>query len=179
MGRARLIGGLALLLVPAGIAVLVFVRNPKPAALPDGGFRYAPRPRPTPQELRALPFPENDAGQIVIAPGGPIELAIDPKMRSPVTALGECTTSILDCMGAYASMAAPGKPSHTLDECVDAMPACKTERPWLEDDVCCPTSCATEYRAARAKGVQDRDALMETYFKRDGGCFPGLSQAGR
>jgi hypothetical protein len=50
-----------------------------------------------------------------------------------------------------------------------SMPACKTDRWWAEDEVCCPQECIDAYSEARAAGTNEMTALMDSYGA-DGTC---------
>jgi hypothetical protein len=89
-------------------------------------------------------------------------MEVDTTVRNPVTAMASCVQWITSCMS-------PG--ARSADDCAVSAPACKTQTPWTEDNMCCPASCYTQYRASRVSGMTDQAAFLETYI--DGGsCIP-------
>ena len=138
--------------------------SPTSGTAPDlGSISYTPPPLASPSDWSALPLPKTDGGALVVTTLPGLKLIVDPSVRTPVSALGDCSRGLLGCVAE----------GHTLDDCVGAVPACKTDKPWEEPNLCCPAACAVEYRAARGQGMSTNAALKATYFKR-AGCFPGL-----
>jgi hypothetical protein len=87
-------------------------------------------------------------------------LAIAVQRTDAASALSACTRRISEC--AYGKL-------RSFDACAVSMPACKTDRWWAEDDVCCPQRCMDAYAEARAAGKNEMSALMDAY-RADGTC---------
>ena len=137
--------------------------TPSSAADLGSNISYTPPPLATPSDWNALPLPKTDGGGIVVIELPGMKLLLDPSKRTPVSALGDCARGLLGCVAE----------GHTLDDCVGAVPPCKTDKPWEEPTLCCPARCAVEYRVARGQGMTTNLALKAAYFKR-AGCFPGI-----
>jgi len=88
----------------------------------------------------------------------PFEIAV--QRTDAASALAACTRRISEC--AYGRL-------RSFDACAISMPACKTDRWWMEDDVCCPQPCMDAYAALRAAGKNEMSALMDAY-RTDGTC---------
>lgn len=118
---------------------------------------------PPAQDLGALGVPRLPDGRffVIAIPGA--SLAIDPTLRTPVTALGACTRWITACVDPAA---------RSLDDCTRSAPPCATDRPW-EEPACCPAACFDAYQAARRGGAEPLAAFSAVYF-RDASCFPGV-----
>ncbi len=113
-------------------------------------------------DLPNVPLPKKDGIlDLIETPAG--SLQIDPRGSDAITALGSCTDLITYCFQ-------PGERS--LDECVEAVPRCRTSEPWKEDE-CCPSACADAYSQAREKG-QEPIAAFEKAFFLEPDCFPGV-----
>ena len=113
-------------------------------------------------DLPSVPLPKKDGLlELIETPAG--SLQIDPSGSDAITALGACTDLITYCFQ-------PGERS--LDECVEAVPRCKSSKPWEEED-CCPAACAEAYSRARDQG-QEPIAAFEKSFFLEPDCFPGV-----
>lgn len=113
-------------------------------------------------DLPNVPLPKKDGFlDLIETPAGALQ--IDPRGSDAITALGACTDLITYCFQ-------PGERS--LDECVEAVPRCKTSKPW-DEDACCPTACAEAYSQARGQG-QEPIAAFEKSFFLEPDCFPGV-----
>jgi hypothetical protein len=121
---------------------------------------FAPPPAP---DLDALGVPRLPDGTFFVVAIPNASLAIDPTLRTPVTALGACTGWITGCVETA---------SGSLDDCARSAPSCATDEP-ADEAACCPASCFDAYQAARRGGLADLAAFSAVYF-RDGSCVPGL-----
>jgi hypothetical protein len=118
---------------------------------------------PPPQDLNALGLPRQEDGHLFVLAIPNASLAIDPTLRTPVTALGACTGWITSCVAPAA---------RSLDDCARSAPPCTTDRPW-EESTCCPPACFDAYQTQRRAGAEPLAAFSTVYF-RDASCFPGL-----
>lgn len=95
-----------------------------------------------------------------------LRLDIDPTVRDPITALGECADLVAYC---YAP------PTFSVGTCLSRARTCTTATPWTED-ACCPADCKTAFLAQVSAGLSERDALEKVLF-REPDCFPGVRAA--
>jgi len=93
-------------------------------------------------------------------------LEVDPTTSDAITAVGRCADLVTHC----------GSDGRSLDDCVAAAPGCKPDRPWKEDDDCCPSACKDAYEERRDGGAEPIDAFEHVFFL-DHSCFPGLAAA--
>ncbi len=114
-------------------------------------------------DLPNLSLPKRPSGNLVIIENPLGGLQLDPQGDDAITALGACADLITYCYE-------PGERS--MDECVQAVPQCKTSKPWDEDN-CCPAACADAYAKARDRGQEPFTAFEQTYFL-EPDCFPGV-----
>ncbi len=96
------------------------------------------------------------------AGGGP-QVVVAPDRRSPVNTYQVCSGLILGC----------ARHSGTVDGCVEVVPRCEGDTPWMDDQDCCPESCTGQYTALRGAGLNVAEAFA-TVFVHDTTCFPGL-----
>jgi hypothetical protein len=101
--------------------------------------------------------------QRLIADTANARLEIDPTVKDPLTALGECADLISYC---YAP------PAFDLTACFAQARTCTTQQPWAEK-ACCPQSCKDAFAAELAKGTAHKDALEKVLFRQPD-CFPGV-----
>ena len=118
---------------------------------------------PAPQDLSALGLPRQEDGRLFVLAIPNASLAIDPTLRTPVTALGACADWVTGCVDPAA---------RSLDDCARSATPCTTDRPW-EEPACCPPACFDAYQARRRAGTEPLAAFSDVYF-RDASCFPGL-----
>lgn len=116
-------------------------------------------------DLPSLSLPKRPSGKFVLIENPLGGLQLDPQGDDAITALGACTDLITYCFE-------PGERS--LDECVEAVPQCKTSKPWEEDD-CCPSACADAYAKARKRGQEPFASFEQTFFL-EPACFPGVRE---
>jgi hypothetical protein len=114
-------------------------------------------------DLPNLSLPKRPSGNLVLIENPLGGLQLDPQGDDAITALGACTDLITYCYE-------PG--ARSMDECVQAVPQCKTSKPWDEDD-CCPAACADAYAKARDRGQEPVTAFEQTFFL-EPDCFPGV-----
>jgi hypothetical protein len=114
-------------------------------------------------DLPNLSLPKKPTGNLVLIENPLGGLQLNPSGADAITALGTCTDLITYCYE-------PG--ARSLDECVQAVPQCKTSKPWDEDD-CCPSACAAAYDKARDRGQEPLAAFEQTFFL-EPDCFPGV-----
>ncbi|HYH94611.1 hypothetical protein [Hyalangium sp.] len=114
-------------------------------------------------DLPNLSLPKRGTGNFVLLENPLGGLQLDPRGDDAITALGACTDLITYCFE-------PGQRS--VDECVPAVPLCKTSKPWEEDD-CCPSACVDAYAKARDRGQEAFTAFEQTFFV-EPDCFPGV-----
>lgn len=113
-------------------------------------------------DLPNVPLPKNAGNLLLIqTPAGGLEL--NPAGSDAITAVGNCTDLITYCYE-------PG--TRSIDECVEAVPECKTSKPW-EEEACCPAACAKAYTQARGQGQEPIEAFEQSFFL-EPGCFPGV-----
>src|SRR5262249_17829160 len=120
---------------------------------------------PPPQDLSALGLPELPDGSLFLIGVPNATLAVDPALRTPVTALGACTRWITNCFDPV---------FRSLDDCARSAPRCATDQP-QDEPACCPGMCFEAYRAARRVGTEPLAAFSDVYF-RDASCFPGVRE---
>jgi hypothetical protein len=140
--------------------VLLVAMLPLGLACEDGKLQLPELPK---VDLPSIPLPKLNTGNLVLieTPAGGLQL--DPRGNDAITALGACTDLVTYCFE-------PGK--RTLDQCMEAVPQCKTSRPWQEDD-CCPAACTDAYAKARDKGQEPISAFEQVFFL-EPDCFPGV-----
>ena len=110
-----------------------------------------------------VPVEPDDPDPALLEPGEPA-IVVDPGSLDPAT-------TYADCLGILQSCAMR---STTMDGCVDAVPGCTTDQPWLRKEHCCPEGALDAYRAARTAGTPWAVAFLENVI--DGiGYFPGLT----
>jgi hypothetical protein len=114
-------------------------------------------------DLPGVALPKRASGNLVLIENPLGGLQLDPRGDDAITALGACSDLITYCFE-------PG--SRSVDECVQAVPQCKTSKPWEEDD-CCPAACADAYAKARERGQEPFAAFEQTFFL-EPDCFPGV-----
>lgn len=114
-----------------------------------------------------LPLPKTADGKYLLMQLSQAQLELDPTVRDPITAVGECADQVTYCY-------APG--TRSLDDCVRSVRTCATESPWGEALGCCPKACQDDYAAERTKGTGAAAALDVVLFERHT-CFPGLAAA--
>ncbi len=110
-----------------------------------------------------LSLPKRPSGKFVLIENPLGGLQLDPQGDDAITALGSCTDLITYCFE-------PG--ARSLDECVEAVPQCKTSKPWDEDE-CCPSACVDTYSKARKRGQEAIASFEQTFFL-EPDCFPGV-----
>jgi hypothetical protein len=152
--------------IHAGVLCLIGACSSGPpspdAHLPLPTVEYTPPARVDPAAL-GLPTLPNGNTVLLAIPGLRLEHA--PTLKDPLTALGACARWVTGCFE-------PG--SRSLDACVNSVPSCTTDEPWLEATECCPAACQDAYRARRAANEEPWPALDATLFV-DGSCMPGLA----
>jgi hypothetical protein len=114
-------------------------------------------------DLPSVPLPKSAGNLLLIqTPMGGLEL--NPSGSDAITAVGTCTDLITYCYE-------PG--TRSIDECVEAVPRCKTSTPWKEEEDCCPSACAEAYSRARDQGNEPITAFEKAFFL-EPDCFPGV-----
>ena len=120
---------------------------------------------PIPLIDTALALPKTLDGKYLLMQLADARLELDPTLRDPLTALGDCADQVTYCFE-------PGV--RELDACMRGVRTCTTSQPWLEPVACCPQKCQTDYTALRATGVDPAGALDKVFFV-DHDCFPGVT----
>jgi hypothetical protein len=111
-----------------------------------------------------VPVEPDDPDPALLEPGAPA-IVVDPTSLDPAT-------TYADCLGMLQSCATR---TTTMDGCVDAVPLCTSDQPWLRDEFCCPAGAMDAYRVSRAAGTPWAAAFLDTVI--DGiEHFPGLAQ---
>jgi hypothetical protein len=118
-------------------------------------------------DLVNLPLPKTPDGKYLLMELAQAHLEVDPTVRDPLTAVGECVDQVTYCYS-------PG--IRSLDECVRSVRTCATSTPWTEALGCCPKACQDGYAAARTAGTQSAAALDQVFFEKPD-CFPGVADA--
>lgn len=113
----------------------------------------------------ALSLPRDDAGLYPLLEVPGLALAFDPNHRDALSTLGECASTISQCVET---------PRRSLDACAVYAPTCATSRPWEEPAACCPVACRDAYESARRAGLSPLEAFDDVYFQRPD-CFPGVN----
>lgn len=142
-------------------AALLLAAALLPSLACDGKVKLPDLPK---VDLPSVPLPKLGAGKLLLIEASRARVELDPTVDDALTALGACTDLVTYCY-------APGERS--LDQCVEAAPACASARPWEEDAACCPKACASAYEKARKGGAAPLDALEQTFFLAPD-CFPGV-----
>ncbi len=120
---------------------------------------------PIPSLNNALSLPKTVDGKYLLMELDQARLEVDPTLRDPLTALGDCADQVSYCY-------APGV--RELDDCVRSVRSCTTDQPWLEPVSCCPKQCQDDYATARGAGIDAPSALDKVFFV-DHQCFPGVT----
>ncbi|HZH78721.1 MAG TPA: hypothetical protein VEY88_22015 [Archangium sp.] len=141
--------------------VLLVAMLPMGLACEDGKLQIPALPK---VDLPSVPLPKLNTGNLVLIETSGGGLQLDPRGNDAITALGACADLVTYCFE-------PGE--RTLDECVEAVPQCKTSRPWQESEACCPAACLDAYAKTREKG-QEPIASFEQVFFTQPDCFPGV-----
>jgi len=98
-------------------------------------------------------------------------MVADPTRRTPVVAAAGCATSVYMCFDPEGSRNWLG--------CLQAVPTCEGEEPWLEETVCCASGCAVRYDELRRQDM-DPPSAAALAITGEGSCMPGVDeQAGR
>jgi hypothetical protein len=138
-------------LLPAGLAC-----EPGKLDVPD---KFPDLPKVDVPNL-SLPKKGSHFSLIETSAGG---IQLNPASSDAITALGTCTDLITYCYE-------PG--ARSLDACVEAVPRCRTSKPWEEAD-CCPSACVDAYSRARSQGQEPIAAFEKALFL-EPDCFPGV-----
>ena len=109
----------------------------------------------------ALPMDANGKPILLTVDGSP--LTIGPKRVDAIGAAAICSDLKNDCV----------QVTKDLDSCVDKVPRCTTETPWLEEAPCCATACVLAYQEERRLGASPLEA-NRAVFSSTHECFPGL-----
>ena len=130
----------------------------------DTKIKIPPIPSLDPANLQ---LPKTADGKYLLMELSQARIEIDPTLRDPLTALGECADQIAYCYSPT---------ERSLDDCVRSVKGCDTPFPWLEPSPCCPKQCQADYASQRTAGVAGPDALDKVLFV-DHQCFPGINNA--
>lgn len=147
------------LLFIAGIALAACGVKPPPVG--DAGFKLPMTPPPI--DLSLFTAAGSGADRL-LADTANTRLELDPTIKDPLTALGECADLISYC---YAP------PTFDLSACFTQARTCATQQPWNEKP-CCPQSCKDAFTGELAKGTAHKDALEKVLFRQPD-CFPGVA----
>jgi hypothetical protein len=118
-------------------------------------------------DVLKLPLPKAADGNYLLMQLSQAQLELDPTLRDPLTAVGECVDQVTYCY-------APN--IRSLDECVRSVRTCASPTPWSEPLGCCPQACQDAYAAHRKDGVEPAEALDKAFFEKPD-CFPGVTKA--
>ena len=121
---------------------------------------------PSPPKVDVSLLPVVDGAQRLLMDIAPARIEVDPTTSDAITALGACADLVTYCYD-------PG--THSVTECFQGAPTCKTDTPWTED-ACCPQKCKDEFDKAVKKGQGEADAF-EAVVLTDSSCFPGVAAA--
>ncbi|MBS1149762.1 MAG: hypothetical protein H6Q89_1460 [Myxococcaceae bacterium] len=114
-----------------------------------------------------LPLPKTVDGKYLLMELSQARLEVDPTVRDPLTAVGECVDQVTYCYTPNV---------RSLDECVRSVRTCATQAPWAEPLGCCPKACQDGYAALRAAGTEPDLAVSTAFFGKPY-CFPGVAAA--
>ncbi len=114
-----------------------------------------------------LPLPKTPDGKYLLMQLSQAQLEVDPSVRDPLTAVGECVDQVTYCYSPNV---------RSLDDCVRSVRTCLTETPWAEPLGCCPKACQDAYAAQRKEDVEPAEALDKAFFEKPD-CFPGVASA--
>lgn len=114
-----------------------------------------------------IKLPKSADGKYLLLELSSAQLELDPTIRDPLTALGECSDQVTYCF-------APSVRS--LDDCMHSVRTCNSDKPWLEPTPCCAKKCQDDYATARDAGLDPTTALDQVLY---GGtsCSPGVAGA--
>lgn len=118
-------------------------------------------------DLVTLPLPKTPDGKYLLMQLSQAHLEIDPTVRDPLTAVGDCVDQITYCYEPK---------SRSLDECVRSVRTCSTSTPWTEPLGCCPKACQDGYQKAVDDGLEGKAAFDKVFFEQHD-CFPGVADA--
>lgn len=112
-----------------------------------------------------LPLPKTADGKYLATQGPDAQLEIDPTVRDPLTAVGECVDQVTYCY-------APG--TRSLEDCVRSVKTCTSPEPWTNELGCCPKACQDDFAAEVKTGTAPAAALDKVFFEKHD-CWPGLA----
>jgi hypothetical protein len=123
------------------------------------------QPGPLP-DVSELGLPAASDGTLVVMEMGPVAVHYDPTLAStPLTTRVSCNHWLKQCYELR------GK---DMDACFAAVPRCKTDTPWMSNDICCPDACYRAYLNAR--GSTDQLSAWLAVFAGDATCIPGYAR---
>jgi hypothetical protein len=143
-----------------------------------GGDQQGDPPRTSPSskipdaDWSKTSLPRTPSGSYDVVDTGNAGIQLDPATApTPVTTKLRCSHLAIQCYLATSTSAAP----EMVDRCLQTVPTCQTDTPWLEQQRCCPLVCKSRYEAARASGASPDEAL-DVFGDDDGDCYPHLRE---
>ena len=113
---------------------------PSPPPPPPTNY---PRPPTVSDESLAAALPKYANGKPILLTVDGSPLTIGPKRVDAIGAASICRDLTADCV----------QVTKDLDGCIDKVPRCATETPWLEETPCCATACVLAYQEERRLGA--------------------------
>jgi len=89
--------------------------------------------------------------------------------RGPMTVAGACSALVSACSQKS------DEPAKAMDACFKSAPRCATDRPWEEEQTCCPQACWQRYSDLRRHCVDPSSASYKAMFEAH--CVPGSDKA--
>jgi hypothetical protein len=147
--------------VPSGVAAAPEAGPAAPAAEP-GTCPWTPPER----EVRVEQPRKIDPEQLPHdASGKPVEIFVGK--RGPMSVAGTCSAMVSACSQKS------DDPARAMDACFKSAPHCATERPWEEQQACCPQACWEKYADLRHHCVDASSASYKALFEAH--CVPGTA----
>jgi hypothetical protein len=101
------------------------------------------------------------------ASGKPIQTFVGK--RGPMTVAGACSAMVSACSQKS------DEPAKAMDACFKSAPRCATDRPWEEEQTCCPQACWQKYSDLRRHCIDPSNASYKAMFEAH--CVPGTDKA--
>jgi hypothetical protein len=147
-------------LTPPNLSTLSFVFD---ARIGKHVHFQAPTPAAVQHVITSILPPSPSTGMPLLFQSADSLVQVDTSKADPaVVAMGACVQWITMCMS----------PGRSVDDCAFSAPQCPAQPSTAGPEMCCPSACYTQYKAARLLGSEDLPALLQTYID-NGSCIPG------
>lgn len=139
-------------------------------AIPAATAPSEPKPVKPPLEPGTCAWSEPESDVVVEQPprtdpdmlphdaaGNPVEVFVGK--RGPRSAAGACSALVSACSQKS------DDPAKAMDACFKSAPRCRTDRPWDEDQACCPQACWQKYSDLRRHCADPSSASYKALFE--------------